>query len=314
MEKKAKIRPPSAAGQFYPEDKKELEEELNRLMAGSPASRINGEVFGLLLPHASYVFSGAVAALGMKAVEGKKFDAVIILADSHYEYFEGVSVWPEGEWETPLGKIEVDKEIAGKIISSSEGFVSRQSVHLFDHTIEVHLPLLQKTLGRFKLVPVVIGSEGKDWKKLAEVILDIMKKRRVLVIASSDLSHYPPYGEAKEADQAVLGAIESLDDKILDKSIAELEKKNIPNAQTFLCSRESAKVLMEIARNLEGKAKILGYANSGDSGGEKDKVVGYGSVAFFKEGDLALKEKEELADIAKPRWRALSGVNRLISS
>jgi MEMO1 family protein len=314
MENKAKIRPPSAAGQFYPEDKKELEEELNRLMAGSPASRTNGEVFGLLLPHAGYAFSGEVAALGIKAVEGRKFDAVIILADSHYEYFEGVSVWPEGEWETPLGKIKVDKEIAGKIISFSERFISRQSAHLFDHTIEVHLPLLQKALGRFKLVPIVIGSEERDWKKLAEAILGIIKGRKVLIIASSDLSHYPPYEEAKKADQTTLRAIESLDTEILDKNIAEMEKMNIPNAQTFLCSRDSVKALMEIARNFEGKARVLGYANSGDLGGGKSQVVGYGSVAFFKEGGLALKEKEELADIAKPRWRALSGVNRLISS
>ena len=314
MEKKAKIRPFSAAGQFYPEDKKELEEELDRLIAESPSPGINGEVLGLLLPHASYVFSGAVAALGVKAVEGNKFDTVIVLADSHYEYFEGVSVWPEGEWETPLGKIEVDKETAGKIISSSERFVSRQSAHLFDHTIEVQLPLVQKALGRFKLVPIVIGSEDRDWKKLAEAIFGIIKGKKVLIIASSDLSHYPSYEEAKKADQAILKAIEGLDTEILDKNIAELKKKNIPDAQTFLCSRDSVKALMEITRNFGGKARVLGYTNSGDLRGGKARVVGYGSVAFFKEEGLAPEEKKELMDIAKPQWRALSGVNRLISS
>ncbi len=312
MEKKAKIRPPSAAGQFYPEDKKELEKELNRMMEESQLPLINGEIFGLLLPHASYIFSGAIAVLGLKALRGKKFDSVIILSDSHYEYFDGVSVWPEGEWETPLGKIEVDKEIAGRIISFSKRFFSKQSVHLFDHTIEVQLPLLQKALGSFKLVPIVIGSEGKDWKKLAEAILESTKGRKVLIIVSSDLSHYPSYGEAKRADRAVLGAIESLDDEILNKTITKLEKRNIPGAQTFLCSKDSVRTLMNITKSLRGKAKILGYANSGDVGGEKDRVVGYGSMVFLKKESPAPEEKKELADISEPQWRALSEVSQLI--
>jgi hypothetical protein len=280
MKENFKNRPFSAAGQFYPEDKKILAGKLEKLM--NTSIDFNGRVFGLLLPHASYELSGEVAAKGIKSVQGEKFDTVIIISDSHYEYFKGISLWPEGEWETPLGKIKIDEKMAKSFLSSSKNLVSKQSPHIFDHTIEVQLPFLQNALGKFKLLPLSLGSEKEDLKELARIILDNIKDKKILIIVSSDLSHYLSSSRAEEADRKVLEAVASLDGDLLEEKIVELEKEKIPGLETFLCSKDSVKVLMEIARAIGGRAEVLGYVNSGDFLDDKSKVVGYGAVAFYK--------------------------------
>lgn len=281
------IRSPAVAGQFYPGNKEELEMMIDEFLAQAKPPRIEGEVFGLLLPHAGYVFSGPVAASGIKAIAGKSFDTVILIGDSHHERFDGVSIWPAGFWETPLGKVEVDKELAAKILSASDKFMVRDSAHLFEHSLEVEIPFLQKTLKNFKILPIIFGSEDKDWKELAQAILENIRGKKVLIVVSSDLSHYPPHPQAQKADLETLEAILSLDPQ-------ELEKELTPNFQTYLCGADSVKTLMEITRTLGAKAKLLKYANSGDvSVGDKSQVVGYGAVAFY------IDEKEELLKIAK---------------
>ena len=258
------IRPSAVAGQFYPEDKKELEKTLDGLLANADLPKIEGDVFGLLLPHAGYAFSGPVAAYGYKAIVGRKFDKVIIIGDSHCERFDGVSFWPEGSWQTPLGKVEIDTELAKKIMAGSQRFFRRDSAHLFEHSIEVQLPFLQKTLKYFKFLPIVFGSEDEDWQLLAEKILESIKDKNTLIIASADLSHYLPYDKAREIDEKTLSGIINLHNKDLE-----------------VCAADSSKTLIEIAKKLGGKAKLLKYANSGDTAGDKSRVVGYGSVAFY---------------------------------
>lgn len=266
MGKKFNLRQPAVAGQFYPEDKKELAKIIDGLLSKAESPEIKGEIFGLLLPHAGYSYSGQVAAYGHKAVAGKDFDTVIIVGDSHYERFDGVSVWPEGEWETPLGRIKIDEDLAQKIISSSKRFFRRDSAHLWEHSIEVHLPFLQKTLRNFKIVPVIFGSEDVDWKLLADVILKNIAGKKVLIIASADLSHYLPYEEAKKVDEKTL------------RNVLQLQVQDLD-----ICAIDSAKTIIEITKKLRGMAKLLKYANSGDTAGEAEKVVGYGAVAFYKE-------------------------------
>ncbi len=265
-----KLRLPAVSGQFYPGDKKELEEMIEGFLAKAESPKIEGEIFGLLLPHAGYFFSGPVAAYGIKTILGKEFDTVIIMGDSHYERFDGVAVWPEGFWQTPLGKLKVDKDLARKIMAVSDRFLVRDSAHLFEHSIEVQLPFLQKTLKDFKILPIIFGSEDKDWKLLAQAILDNIKNKRVLIIASADLSHYLSYEEAKKVDESTL------------KNILRLQTENLN-----VCAIDSTKTLIKIAKNLKGKAKTLKYLNSGDrvpagQMGDKSQVVGYGAVAFYR--------------------------------
>lgn len=251
------LRQATLAGEFYPANPKELKKIIDKFLAKVKSLKAKGEVFGLLLPHADYNFSGQVAAYGFKLLLGEKFDTVIILSDSHYERFDGVSVWPEGFWQTPLGKAAVDEDLARKILSASKRFFRRDSAHLFEHSIEVHLPFLQKVLKNFKIVPIVFGSEDKDWKELAKVILKNIKDKKILIIASADLSHGFPRKKARIRDRQTL------------KNILNLKTENLE-----VCAPDSVKILMEIAKKLGAKPQLLKY---------KFKEVGYASAVFYYE-------------------------------
>ncbi len=279
---KSKIRPPAAAGQFYPEGKEGLGKMIDGFLSQAEVPGIKGKIFGLLLPHAGYLFSGLVAAHGYKLISDKKFDTVILIGDSHYERFDGVSLWEKGEWETPLGKIKIDEELAKAIVAVSDRFFSRDSAHLFEHSIEVHLPFLQKALKDFKILPIIFGSEDKDWRELARILVKNIRGRKILIIASSDLSHYPSREEAERLDRETLKGVLTADPVRLKEKIAELEGKSVPGVETLMCAQDSVKTLLEIAKSLKAKAKLLDYANSGDAlMGDKDRVVGYGAVAFY---------------------------------
>ena len=276
-----KLRLPAVAGQFYPGEKKELEKMIDEFLNLAKVPKIEGEIFGLILSHAGYVFSGPVSAYGFKAISGKDFKTVILIGDSHYERFEGVSIWEKGIWETPLGKNKVNEKLAKEILSHSKRFFVRDSAHLFEHCLEVQLPFLQKVLKDFEILPIVFGSENEDWKDLARAILNSMKEK-TLIIASSDLSHYPPYEIAKNADFQTIEGILTLDPEKFSKKIEELEKKFF-GVDTFACAQDSIKTILEISKNLKAKAKLLKYQNSGDTFfGEKSQVVGYSAIAFYK--------------------------------
>jgi len=279
---KEKVRPPAVAGQFYPEEKRELIKMIERFLKEAKIDKIKGEIFGILVPHAGYIFSGFVAAHCYKLIEGKDFETVILIGDSHYEYFDGVSIWDRGEWETPLGRAKVDEELTKEILNFSKRFFVKDSAHLFEHSLEVQIPFLQKVLKNFKILPIIFGSEDKDWKDLAKAILKLMEKKKILIVASSDLSHYPPYEVALEVDKRTIDGILSLDPEKFKEKIENL-KRLFPDVDTFACAQDTIKTMLEISKNLKGKAKLLKYQNSGDTiYGEKSQVVGYGAVAFTK--------------------------------
>jgi len=282
INQKEKLRFPAVAGQFYPEKEKELNQMIDEFLKFAKVPKIEGEIFGILVPHAGYVFSGKVAAYSYKTIQGKDFNSVILIGDSHYEYFDGVSIWERGEWETPLGRVKVDEELAKEILNFSKRFFVKDSAHLFEHSLEVQIPFLQKVLKNFKILPIIFGSEDKDWKELAKAILKLMEKRKILIVASSDLSHYPPYEIALEADKRTIEGVLSLDPGKFKEKIENL-KKLFPDVDTFACAQDTIKTILEISKNLKGKAKLLKYQNSGDTiYGEKSQVVGYGAVAFTK--------------------------------
>jgi AmmeMemoRadiSam system protein B len=277
-----KLRFPAVAGQFYPGEREELSQMIDEFLENAKIPKIEGEIFGILVPHAGYIFSGPVAAYSYKAIEGKNFGAVILIGDSHYEYFDGVSVWDKGEWETPLGKVKVDEELAKEIMNFSKRFFVKDSAHLFEHSLEVQIPFLQKVLKNFKILPLIFGSEDKDWKELAKAILKLMEKKKILIVASTDLSHYPPYEIAIEADKRTIEGILSSDPEKFKEKIETL-KKFFPDVDTFACAQDTIKTILEISKNLKGKAELLKYQNSGDTiYGEKSQVVGYCAIAFTK--------------------------------
>jgi AmmeMemoRadiSam system protein B len=282
IDQKEKLRFPAVAGQFYPGERKELSQMIDEFLENAKVPKIEGEIFGILVPHAGYVFSGPVAAHCYKAISGKNFETVVLIGDSHYEYFDGVSVWDRGEWETPLGRVKIDEELAKGILNFSKRFFVKDSAHLFEHSLEVQIPFLQKVLKNFKILPLIFGSEDKDWIELAKSILKLMEKKKILIVASSDLSHYPPYEVASEADKKTIEGILSSDPEKFKEKIENL-KKFFPDVDTFACAQDTIKTILEISKNLKGKAKLLKYQNSGDTiYGEKSQVVGYSAIAFFK--------------------------------
>jgi AmmeMemoRadiSam system protein B len=281
-DQKEKLRFPAVAGQFYPGEREELSQMIDEFLKNAKVPKIKGEIFGILVPHAGYVFSGPVAAYSYKAIERKNFETVVLIGDSHYEYFDGVSVWDRGEWETPLGRVKVDEELAKEILNFSKRFFVKDSAHLFEHSLEVQIPFLQKVLKNFKILPLIFGSEDKDWKELAKAILKSMEKKKILVVASSDLSHYPPYEVAQEVDKRTIEGILSSDPEKFKEKIENL-KKFFPDVDTFACAQDAIKTILEISKNLKGNAKLLKYQNSGDTiYGEKSQVVGYCAIAFIK--------------------------------
>src|SRR3990167_8636666 len=218
------IKEPNVAGQFYPADKDELSLKVENLLnAANPQLAASGsttlatsEIFCLISPHAGYDFSGPTAARGYKLIKGRPYKTVVILGPSHQYYFKGISVYPAGKFQTPLGDLEVDSDFTRKIISPSaslrtDGERSRTISFIpqafeKEHSIEVQLPFLQKTLDDFKIVPILIGdADFQDLNVLADKLNKAIAGRPdVLLIASTDLCHSYDYQETERVDKLTL--------------------------------------------------------------------------------------------------------------
>ena len=308
-EREGPVRMPAVAGAFYPAGKGELGSMIDSFLAKANPPEIPGSLVALVLPHAGYVYSGQVAAYGYKELVGKRFDTVIIMCDSHRARFDGVAVYPAGSWETPLGDVPVDAALAKKLVAASPRIRSSEEQFKGDHTLEVQLPFLQKTLKDFQIVPILFGnSGGNDYEVLARAILENAKDKDVLVIASSDLSHYPNYKDAKVADRVTIDGILSGDVSTFERDVAKTMMKGMGNLATCACGADSIKTAMLVAKGESAdKIVLLDAANSGDVSGERGRVVGYASIGFFSPGNpkasggeiLNKEEQGKLLKIAK---------------
>ena len=294
------VREPVVAGTFYPGSKDELSAMVDKYLLETESLKVGKYVRALIVPHAGYQFSGWVAAYGYKTLIGQDIDTVILIGPSHPEYFEGASVYASGYYKTPLGNVEIDKELAKKIIDSHEKISFRESAHSQEHSLEVQLPFLQKVLGDPKIVPIIIGNQPGAVEILINTLKDLIDEN-TLLIASSDLSHYPKYEDAKYSDNKVIKAILTGKIENLRKAVSGLEQEGIDNLQTCACGQDAIEAVMGL---MEGKeVKLLKYANSGDVDiGDKDRVVGYAAIVFTidkLEGELGMAEQKRLLEIAK---------------
>lgn len=292
------VRYPAYAGKFYPKQPKELESMIRGLLKGRNNSPDSAK--GIMVPHAGYPFSGSVAAEAFSRVVGKKVGTVFILGDSHTSVFSGLAIDDSDIWLTPLGEVEVDKKKASKLAKGSKNIFFNSDIHKNDHILEVELPFLQIALEPgFKIVPIVFGGQDKDWKELAS-LLDEHMEEDDLIVASSDMSHYPPYEEAVEVDKKTLGLIKSFDIDELERHISDTIKKGVPGEETLLCGRGAVKTLMELAFARSWKCGFTYYSNSGEAEmGDKEAVVGYGAAVFHSDDLLTREQKKELLEIAK---------------
>jgi AmmeMemoRadiSam system protein B/AmmeMemoRadiSam system protein A len=291
------IKEPNVAGTFYSADPKELSAQIDGFMAQAPVIS-HPHIQAMIVPHAGYIYSGPVAAYGYKAASKNSYKTIVILGPSHYFPFDGVSLWLQGGFKTPLGNVEVDSEFAKKLMEEGKEFVHVQpEVFEKEHSLEVQLPFIQKTFGKIKIVPILMGNpDPKVCHKMASILNDLIGSREdVLVVASSDMSHYFPYDIANKMDDATLKAIEEQNPQKLWNGCLishEMEMCGIIPVATVL--------LYAQARGL--KVEVLKHANSGDTQGDKSKVVGYSSVIFYSEGNkdpaLTFQEKKELLKLA----------------
>lgn len=288
---KKEVRRPAVAGAFYPGNRLLLQRQVDGFLAKAKRIDLEGELVALIAPHAGYIYSGPVAAYSYKQLEGKDFDTVILIGPSHRVGFAGASIYNQGSYQTPLGLVEVDSELADKIIAQDRSIRYIPQAHLREHSLEVQLPFLQRTLKDFKIVPILISDSSlKNCQILADAIFKSIEGKKVLIIASTDLSHYQPYREACQLDRVTLDAILTLNPE-------EVAKKG------DMCGKAAVLTTIMVAKRLRtDKATLLKYLNSGDTAGPKDGVVGYGAVAITKKGEKEMKEvysKEEIKELLK---------------
>lgn len=301
------IRQPAVAGQFYPAQPEELSRMVDEYLGEAAVPPLKGDLVALIAPHAGYIYSGKVAAHSYALLKGRKFERVVVVAPSHFEAFPFVSVYNGDAYATPLGNIAVDKEFAAKLAKSDSHIQLSTHGHTpageqGEHALEVQLPFLQRTLGEFKLVPIVMGEQDYETERALGVALaNLVKGTNTLIVASSDLSHYHTYDEASRMDHKTLKAIEDWDYLILSE--------NLELRVWEACGGGPIVATMIAAERLGAKeAHILKYANTGDVTGDHSRVVGYGAVAFVKSENrsaelkplsLAQKEKDALLALAK---------------
>ena len=308
MPKDEKIRQSVVAGAFYPADKESLAKQIDQFLEAANLSPVEGVIRALVVPHAGYVYSGPVAAYGYKALIGQNIKRIILVGSSHHQYFTGAVIDDSDFWQTPLGRVAIDKDL--REILAKEKIKIDSSAHQPEHSLEVQVPFLQRVLEDFKILPVLIGqADEEDLEKLAQVLAKNIDDQ-TLIIASTDFSHYPSYDQAVYADHKVIEAILTGQVEKLKETIADLEKENIPNAATFLCGQTAVEVVMKVAQKLgTSQIELLKYANSGDVPiGDKSQVVGYGAIAFLtkskmpaqgEEFELNVEQQKKLLEIAR---------------
>jgi AmmeMemoRadiSam system protein B len=277
-------RAPAVAGVFYPS----AADELNQLIELSFKERRFGpgdlpplkeltrrRIYGIVSPHAGYIYSGAVAANGYYETSSMNFDRVVMIGPNHYGIGTGLATVRDGIWETPLGQVEIDAELASRISENSGILDFDDLAHSRDHCLEVQLPFLQYIKkNQFKLVPIIMIMQDKvTASEIGESIADSTRTLNALLIASSDFTHYEPNSAAHRKDRELIEAILSLDISIF---YTTLERLNVS-----ACGYGAIASIMTAAKALGAtKGELLRYATSGDIIGDTNSVVGYASIIF----------------------------------
>ncbi|WP_303925167.1 AmmeMemoRadiSam system protein B [Draconibacterium sediminis] len=300
-----KNREPAVAGQFYPSSSNTLRNELEELFDSAVNVKTSQPLRAIISPHAGYIFSGEVAAAAFKQIPANKnYQNIFVLASSHRYSFGGAAIYTEGNYETPLGEITVNKKIGKKLLASSSVFTEHDESHFYEHSLEVQLPFLQYRLGNdFTLVPIILGTHSTGiCKKLAKALRPYFTPDNLFVI-STDFSHYPSYENAKLADQLTADAICKNKPKKLLKAIEKNKEKKIGNLATSLCGWTSVLTLLHLTKKRDFEFKQLAYKNSGDSQlyGEKDRVVGYWAIGVYEKAvfEISPLEKQEILQLAR---------------
>jgi AmmeMemoRadiSam system protein A len=308
-----RVREPAVAGLFYPADAKKLSATLDKLLAGAQSQNV-GKLRALVCPHAGYEYSGPIAASSYKQLAGRDVRTVFLMAPSHYAMFNGVSVLDAEAYRTPLGLVPVSPnsvelakvkpfrlEPRGGVrrppwtlrSPKKAGAPEDDTPETWEHSGEVQVPFLQKTLTNFNLVSLVFGQV--DPQEAARALASRLDDQ-TFIVASSDLSHYHPYDEAKNLDTGCV------------KAVCDLDLARLKDAEA--CGIGPILTLVHLAKMKGWQTKLLDYRNSGDTAGDKSGVVGYAAIAFFEPESAAQFSADERQQLLVLARRALEDVVR----
>ena len=281
MSSRARIRRPAVAGIFYPRDPFELNQAIERSFKDQrfgpnklPPSGSKRRIYGIVSPHAGYLYSSAVAANGFYEVSSMEFDDVVMIGPNHYGIGTGAAIMNTGLWETPLGQVEINQELSSVISKNSEIIDLDDFAHSKDHCLEVQLPFVQYIKKKFRIVPIILIMQDRQTAEdIGRSIAQSIINTKSLLIASSDFTHYESNSEAHRKDMELIKAILSLD---ILKFYTTLERENVS-----ACGYGAIASIMTAAKNLGAtKGELLKYATSGDIIGDTNTVVGYSSIVF----------------------------------
>lgn len=282
-----KVRKPHVANAFYAGTKSELTQQMvecftHRFGPGrvpEPAKDGPRKIVGIVSPHAGYVYSGPVAAhgYGMLARDGLP-EVLIILGPNHTGYGSGVSIMVEGSWETPLGLSTIDSQLAKQVQKASNLLDIDETAHSYEHSIEVQLPFLQFIFkDSVAFIPICMMMQDLETcREIAKSIVEQTRSKDIVIVASSDFTHYEPHDVASKKDKTAIDAITNLDDRTLN-GLGESQK-------VTMCGYGPITTLIAAAKMIGGvKAELLTYKTSGDVSGDRDSVVGYASIQFTRD-------------------------------
>ncbi len=270
-------RKPVVAGMFYTSNKERLHREVRDFVDRAQVDRIDGDLLGVISPHAGYVYSGSCAGHSFKLLEEREIDTAVIIAPSHRVGGFTCSVGDYDAYSTPLGKVETDRDTIEQLLDYEE-LSFFPVAHEMEHSLEVQLPFLQVVQPDAMIVPIVLGTQDyRNSKRLSEILLEVFGDRldRTTFIVSSDLSHYHDSKEAELLDRILIDSIEKLDALGL--------WEHISRNHTEACGFGGILTLIEMANALGyDRSKVLDYTHSGHTSGDHTQVVGYLSAAIYR--------------------------------
>ena len=275
------IRTPAVAGMFYPKEKDELRTVIRDCFLHSfgpgkvPPTANDENILGVICPHAGYMYSGPVATNSFYSVSSQKPELVIIVGPNHWGIGCGVAAMKEGQWQTPLGNVEVDTESAIQINKITKVIELDFFSHTRDHSLEVQVPILQEVYShKFKILPIIlINQDYRTAKEVGSAIAKIANTKKTMIVGSSDFTHYEENSYAHKQDTALIEPILDLDVEGFYRILQE--------NQVSACGYGAIASTMVACKELGAKkGKLLKYATSGDVIGDKSSVVGYASIVF----------------------------------
>lgn len=271
----------AVAGTWYPDDPQELTAEIDRYLSPGSAPPSLDPVLAVLAPHAGIMYSGHVAGHAYRALaRASRPDVVVLVGPSHYVAFDGVAVWPDGSFDTPLGSLPVDREVAAALLADRALAQDLPSAHAREHSLEMQLPFLARVFPGTRIVPIVMGYQERETiVRLADALVQACRGRRVALVASSDLSHFFDASTANTLDARVAALVGDFDAPGL---LSELERYPEGERGRFvMCGGGPAVSVMMAAHGLGARhAAVLKHSHSGEVSGDDGRVVGYLAAAF----------------------------------